>query len=68
MKWGIAIVALIVGGAAYYFWQQSHFDAKGSAPDPNTQIQAEVKTKTRMSEEDPEKYIPPNAVMEDGTI
>gem|GEM_PF-3636577 len=67
MKWGIAIVALIIIGATYYFWQQSLLKAKGS-PDTNTQIQAEVKTKTRMSEEEPEKVIPPGTIMEDGTI
>ncbi|OHB20122.1 MAG: hypothetical protein A2854_04890 [Parcubacteria group bacterium RIFCSPHIGHO2_01_FULL_56_18] len=66
MKWGIAIV-IIIAGALVYFWQQSRFDAKG-ARETNTQIQAEVETKTRMSEKDPEKYIPPNAVMEDGTL
>lgn len=65
MKWGIAIVVMIIIGALLYFWQQSRFEAQG-APERNTQIQAEVKT--RMSEEDPEKYIPPGTIMEDGTI
>jgi hypothetical protein len=66
MKWGIVIVALVIAGATYYFWQQSHFDADGSPREKGTQIQTEVKT--RMSEDDPEKYIPPNTIMEDGTI
>ena len=67
MKWGILIVALIVGGATYYFWQQSHFEARGE-PDVDTQIQAKAKVETRMSEDQPEKVIPEDAVMEDGTI
>lgn len=65
VKWGIAVVALVIAGAFYYFWQQSHFSERGKRQ-PETQIQAEVKT--RMSEDDPKKIIPPNAVMEDGTI
>lgn len=65
MKWGITIVALIIAGALYYFWQESHFDTRGEKR-PNTQIQADVKA--RMSEEDPKKEIPKGVIMEDGTI
>jgi hypothetical protein len=65
MKWGIAIVALIIAGALYYFWQESHFSTRGERQ-PATQIQAEVKT--RMSEKDPPKVIPEGVIMEDGTI
>lgn len=64
MKWGIGIVALIIAGAAYYFWTQSHFDAKSNKP-ADTQIQAKVEVETKKQ---PEKFIPPEAVMEDGTI
>lgn len=66
MKWGIGVVALIIAGAMYYFWQQSHFDTRGEPNRNPTQIQAE--TKVRMSEEEPEKVIPPGTIMEDGTI
>lgn len=65
MKWGIAIVVLIIAGAMYYFWQESHFSTRGERQ-PATQIQAEVKT--RMSDEDPKKVIPAGTIMEDGTI
>ncbi|MBL8157964.1 hypothetical protein JNK62_00270 [bacterium] len=65
MKWGIAIVVVIIAGAMYYFWQESHFSTRGERK-PATQIQAEVKT--RMSEDDPKKEIPEGVIMEDGTI
>lgn len=68
MKWGIAIVIIIIAGAMVYFWQQSHFDADGEPREGGTQIQAGVKTETRMSEQDPEKVIPPGTIMEDGTL
>ncbi len=66
MKWGILIVALIVGSALYFFWTESHFKTKQERRNTDTQLQAEVKT--RMSEKDPEKVIPEGTIMEDGTI
>lgn len=66
MKWGIAIVALIIAGAMYYFWQESHFATRGERTAPKTQIQAEGKA--RMSEDEPAKVIPEGVIMEDGTI
>lgn len=66
MKWGIAVVVLIIAGAMYYFWQESHFDTRGERRAPESRVETEVKA--RMSEEEPKKVIPPNAVMEDGTI
>lgn len=68
MKWGIAIVAVIIAGATYYFWQESHFDADGAAQKNVTGNRVETETKARMSEKDPEKVIPPGTIMEDGTI
>ncbi|OGG60836.1 hypothetical protein A2765_01875 [Candidatus Kaiserbacteria bacterium RIFCSPHIGHO2_01_FULL_56_24] len=62
MKWGIAIVIIIIAGAAYYFWQQSYFEGK-KQEQPAAQLKAEVNTP-----QEPTKYIPPSAVMEDGTI
>lgn len=66
MKWGIGIVALIIAGALYYFWQQSHFDAEAEQRAQSAALEAEVKT--RMKDEDPPKVIPAGTIMEDGTI
>ena len=66
MKWGILVVALIIGSALYYFWTESHFETKQERRVPETEVRATVET--RMSEDDPKKEIPPGTIMEDGTI
>ncbi len=61
MKWGIGVVAFIILCAVYYFWQQSHFESRGNV----TPVVRDVREPVPPREQ---KQIPPNAVMEDGTL
>lgn len=67
MKWGVGLVVLIIAGATCYFWQQSHFDARGN-PRKETNTQIETKVRAETPKEHEEKVIPAGSVMEDGTI
>lgn len=61
MHWGAVIVAIVIAGSTFYFWSQSRTSAP-MQPQRGAEVQIEATPKA------PEKYIPPNAVMEDGTI
>lgn len=65
MKWGIAVVALIIAGATYYFWTESYFTSSGQERE---RAQERIQIEARMSEGDPPKVIPQGAIMEDGTV
>ena len=58
----VVMVVLIIGVGAYYFWLQSKVEATNQE-NSGTQLQVQVKKTPENG-----KYIPPGAVMEDGTI
>ncbi|MFZ2555534.1 MAG: hypothetical protein WAZ27_01005 [Minisyncoccia bacterium] len=62
MKWGIVIVAIIIGGSLFYFWSQSR-PSEPIRPQRGTEMQIEATPKAPA-----EKYIPPGTIMEDGTL
>ena len=61
----IAVLVFLLAGGAYYFWTQMRTDSVAEER-RGTQIQVEVNKNTDTEENT--KYIPPDAVMEDGTI
>lgn len=61
MKWGIALVVLIIAGSMYYFWSAAQPQPRQVPEKKGVQLEAQVSAPQ-------EKYIPPGAVMEDGTI
>ncbi len=58
----IIILLIVVAGGAYYFWMQSQSEAPNKEK-TGTNLQVQVNPTPEGT-----KYIPPNAVMEDGTI
>jgi len=58
----IIVLVFLLAGGAYYIWMQSQAESP-KEEQKGTQIQVQV---NKTPEET--KYIPPDAVMEDGTI
>lgn len=61
MRWGIVLVVLIIAGSMYYFWSASLPQARQVPEKKGVRVEVEATPPQ-------EKYIPPGAVMEDGTI